>query len=67
LLRTHEYGIDEELAFVDQPGLERVRCEVRASTVSSLEAEPFVSRTKSGSNLRSSRVLAVDEASKVVE
>ncbi len=68
LASADEDGTDKQMALIDQPGLEkRALRGARPPTVRSLVAEAFMSRTEAGSKLRSSRVLAVDTASRVEE
>ena len=64
---TDEHRINEELALIDQTGIERVRVRVDPPTVKSVAADVFISWTESGSKLRSSRVLVVETTGSVVE
>jgi hypothetical protein len=43
---AEEDGTDQQVALVDQPGLERVRRQVRPPTVRSPVAEALMSRTE---------------------
>jgi hypothetical protein len=48
LARADDYGPDERLTFIDEPGLESVRGGFGPPTVRSLAAEAFKSRIASG-------------------
>ena len=64
---AHNDWGEEEVAFVDEARPERVGGEVGAPTVRSAPADVLISRTASGLNSRSIRVLAVDGSFSVLE
>ena len=67
LAPADDNGQDEQLALVDQPGLESLRREVGTSYGEIAAGRAFSSCTAAGSKRRSSRVSAVDTAARVVE
>ena len=67
LAPADDNGPDEQLALVDQPGLESLRREVGTSYGEIAAGRGFSSCTAAGSKRRSSRVSAVDTAARVVE
>ena len=64
---TEDDGPDEQLALVDQPGPERLRREVRTSDEEIASGRGLQLVYRAGSKWRSSRVLPVDTAARVVE